>query len=71
MNVHHSLILELIHYEFEKDYNVTRATKNFSCAEGDGSIDNSKATRCFFWFARTVTIKQGQVGLLLWFPKSC
>ena len=41
----HSLIWELMIYEFKLDYNTTETTKNICCARGEGAVDHSIVTR--------------------------
>ena len=59
----YSLIWEFMHYEFELDHNVVEATKSIYCAKGDREIDHSIVNRYFPLVARTLSIRQGQIGL--------
>ena len=47
MNVQHSLIQELMVYEFEMDHNTAEATKNICCAKGEGAIDHDSVSSGF------------------------
>ena len=44
-NMQHSLIQEIMFYEFELDHNPAEATKNICYAKGEGIIDHSTAIR--------------------------
>ena len=39
MNMHSSLILELMFYKFKLGHNAVKATKNICCAKGEGAVD--------------------------------
>ena len=45
MNVQHSLIQELLLYEFKLGHNTAEATKNIYCMNGEGIVDHSTVTR--------------------------
>ena len=49
MNIRHSLIRELMLYNFELGHNTTETTKNICCVKGKSTIDHSTVTR---WFKR-------------------
>ena len=45
MNMWHSLIQELMHYEYKLGYTTTEANKYTCCGEGEGTIDYCIVTR--------------------------
>ena len=47
MNVQHSLIQELMLYEFEMDHNAAEVTKNICCAKSEGAIDHDSVSSGF------------------------
>ena len=47
MNMHCSIIWELILYQFELGHNIVEATKKICCAKSEGADDQSTATRWF------------------------
>ena len=44
MNMQHSLIQELMLYEFEMGHNTAEATTNTCCAKDVGAVDHSTVT---------------------------
>ena len=47
MNGQHSLIQELMLYNFKLDHNTMKATKNICFAKSEGTVDHSTVTRWF------------------------
>ena len=47
MNLQHSLIWELMLYQFELYHNNEEATQNVSFAKAEGIVDHSTVTRSF------------------------
>ena len=45
INVHYSLIRELMPYEFELSYNASKVTKNICCAKDERAVDPTTVTR--------------------------